>query len=102
MGADERRPLLDIGSVRNLVCAAHERALALDETVNAIAFPLEILNAAVRDERAQRACAAGTAGDIERLGAFLRSVAPVCEWLPADAVAGAWRAARELGKASRA
>jgi hypothetical protein len=99
---DERRPLLDIGSVRNLVCQRHESALARDTSVNSIAFPLEVLKLAIADPRTEAAVGAGTPGDIERIGPFLRSVAPVCEWLPPEETAKAWEAARALGPGGRA
>lgn len=93
-------PVLDIGDVRNLVCRQHEAALAADPSVNSIAFPLEILQAAMADPRTIAAARAGEDGDIERAALFLRSVAPVCEWLPVGEVDAAWRKARELGPRS--
>jgi hypothetical protein len=95
---EERPPMLDMGDVRNLVCQRHEWALAADPGVNSIAFPLEILQAAMADERTIAASRAGEPGDIERAATFLRSVAPVCEWLPGDKVETAWQKARELGR----
>ncbi|MES2210922.1 MAG: hypothetical protein V4515_12190 [Chloroflexota bacterium] len=95
------RPVLDVGDVRNLVCQRHERALAADRSVNSIAFPLEVLRLAMSDPRTIAACRAGEEGDIERAGAFLRSVAPVCEWLAYGDVEIAWAKARELGIGKR-
>lgn len=84
-------PIIDVGSVRNLVCQRHEWALAADRSVNSIAFPIEVLNAAVRDPRCIAACRAAEPGDVERIGPFLVSVAP----------AEAWQKAREAGTGSR-
>lgn len=95
-------PTLDIGDVRNLVCRRHATALARDPGVNSIAFPIEILKAAMADPRTMQAARAGESGDIERASAFLRSVAPVCEWLPAASVENAWAEARKLGRGHQA
>ena len=97
------RPMLDVGSVRNLVCARHERALALDPTVNSIAFPMEILQAFLADPRTAEHCHAGTPEeDIALAGPFLRSIGPACEWITAELVEAAWGQARELGRGGRA
>lgn len=100
-------PLLDVGDVRNLVCRRHENALARDPGVNAFAFPIEVLKAALADERTMRACGwdpdvAGSQADVSLAGAFLQSVAPVCEWLPSEAVEAAWSEARKLGRGAQA
>jgi hypothetical protein len=95
--ADDR-PLLDVGSVRNLVCQRHEWALAADPSVNSIAFALEVLQAFLADPRTIEHCGAGTPKeDIALAGAFLRSIAPACEWIKPDVAAAAWAKARELG-----
>lgn len=99
-------PVIDVGDVRNLVCPRHERALALDETVNAYAFPIEVLKFAMADERTMRACGwdpdvAGSEADLAKAGPSLRSVAPVCEWLPPNKTADAWQRARELGRGGK-
>lgn len=91
------RPGIDIGDVRNLVCARHEAAIAADLSVNSIAFPIKVLEAALADPRCHEA-----APTIEEVGAFLRSVAPVCEWITAEAAEHAWVAARLLGPGGRA
>ena len=80
-----------------LVCQRHEWALAADLTVNSIGVPLFILQAAMDDDRTIEAAQAGVEGDLERAGAFLASVAPVCEWLPPEVVAECWQKAREMG-----
>jgi len=96
--SDEKRPLLDVGSVRNLVCERHEWALAADRAVNSVAFPLEILQAFLADRRTTDACHAGTPEeDITLAGPFLRSIAPACEWVSTEACEAAWQRARELG-----
>lgn len=96
------RPLLDIGSVRNLVCQRHEWALAADLAVNSIAFPMEILQAFLADPRTLEHCQTGTADeDITLAGSFLRSIAPACEWVQPDLVEAAWQRARELGPGAK-
>lgn len=97
------RPLIDIGDVRNLVCPRHETALARDSTVNAYAFPIEVFGEAMADPRLIEHCHAGTPEeDIGLVGPFLRSVAPVCEWITTEAVERAWAKARELGQGAKA
>jgi ribonuclease D len=99
----EPRSLLDIGSVRNLVCPRHENALARDRSVNSVVFPMEILQVFLADPRTVEACHAGTPDeDITLAGPFLRSIAPACEWVKPESVEAAWQRARELGPGGKA
>lgn len=93
-----REPQIDIGSVRNLVCRRHEAALAADPTVNSIAFPIKVFEAAVADERTIVACQ----GETARIGPFLQSIAPVCEWISTEKVQWAWSEAQRLGRGGTA
>ena len=93
-----REPGINIRNVRLLVCRKHESALAQDPSVNAILFPIEVLNAVLADER----CQIATEGKVENVSGFIERIAPACEWIGHDAATLAWRRARALGRGHRA
>lgn len=95
---DDSHSMIDIGSVRNLVCAKHERALALDHSVNSMSFPIAVFQEAMADPRMTEHCHAGTPEEnLSLAGPFIQANAPVCEWITEEARQRAWQKAREDG-----
>jgi hypothetical protein len=95
---------VDVPHLRTLVCPDHERALGEDPSVNAAIFPIEVLNATMRDERTWLALGWDKDGhkaepDLDKMAAWLAKVAPACEWIAPGALNTAWQRAKVLGPA---
>jgi len=94
---------INVSNVRMLVCPEHEVRLAEDVSVNSIIFPLEVLQAVLRDERTWLACGwdhdTGEKADVGKVTEFLPKIAPACEWIAPGALHAAWQRAGVLGPA---